>query len=173
MVVILRHMIGDLDDSPTYSDNRLQELLLSSAIMVEVDVGGFAKQEYDINVASLTLTPDPTASATRDIDFIALVTLKAACRLAYSELRSASTQGIRVKDGRSELDLRDRIKGHQAMVDGEEGSCKRYDKAVLQYRVGTGGVGKAILGPFSGESTGGLGGRIISPDPRDNREGLF
>jgi hypothetical protein len=75
MVRIVRHLVDDLD-AATYSDSRLEETVLVSAQMVQLQVT-FDKT-YTVDVDELLLTPDPTA-ATRDNAFINLVCLKTAC----------------------------------------------------------------------------------------------
>jgi len=153
MVIILRHMIDDVGDTPTYSDSRLEELILSCALKVKVDVGNF-KQVYSFNIQEITLTPDPTAEATRDDDFIALVTLKAACIIGISELKAAAGKGIRIKEGRTELDFTGTARTRETLVEGKNSYCNMYKDALDNFRInGAGGVGKAILGPFAGEST--------------------
>jgi hypothetical protein len=41
MVILLRHMIGDINEPYVYTDNRLQELILVSSQFVNTEVGGF------------------------------------------------------------------------------------------------------------------------------------
>jgi hypothetical protein len=165
MVTIVRHMIDDLSATPTYSDSRLETLILISALQVKEDIENFA-QVYTIDIEAVTLSPDPTNTATRDDSFIALVTLKAACTLCINAFKEAAGQSIRIKEGRSEIDFRDSAGHRKDLVEGEQSYCSMYQRAVSNYlRNSSGGVGHAILGPFAGEATQHrFGGYYFSPN---------
>lgn len=146
MVRMIRHLVNDLDDtSPTYTDYRLEELILVAAQYVNLDVT--FSQSYTIDVDEMTLTPDPTSDP-KDNAFINLVVLKSACIIAQNEYRTASGQGISIRDGSSALDLR----GLGAMKKELASSwCQEYKTAKLEYAAGNLMPGHAILGPFTGE----------------------
>ena len=78
MTTVVRHLVNDTDSTKyKFSDDRLETSILvaSQLVISETD---FANS-YDINVEGCRLSPDPTDSATKDNDFIALVCLKTAC----------------------------------------------------------------------------------------------
>lgn len=142
LVLILRHLVDDLDSS-TYTDSRLVELLLVAAQLVQTTVD--FNNNYIIDVDSLTLTPNPTVEP-KDSGFIMLTCYKAACILRGSEYKTALQSGIVVSDGQSSLNTTGSLTGYKQLMDN---ACKEYNKAKLEY-VTTGRVtGRAILGPFS------------------------
>lgn len=147
MIIMLRHLINDLDippTAPTYSDDRLQELILVSAQQVQLEVSFF--QTYSINLDTLTLTPDPS-TGTRDDAFMWLVTFKCCCLLSRSELKSFSSSAWAIRDGSDiQLDPTNVVKAKQqaaAMF------CQAYEDAKWKYQMAVRPAGKGILGPFS------------------------
>ena len=105
MSTIVRHLVNDLDpDSYKYSDNRIESsILVASQLMVmNVDFNN----NYDINVESCKLSPDPTDANTKDDAFVTLACLRCACIIIGSEIRSESGNAISIKDGPSAIDLR-------------------------------------------------------------------
>lgn len=155
LVRIIRHMINDLSDSPTYADSRLEELVLVSAQLVSQEVDLI--QTYVIDVDQLTLSPDPTDRSNRDEAFINLICLKAACTLDMSEARSSSSQSISIRDGGSAIDLRGRVDSKIRLID--KGWCAMYKSAVTDQVFGSTQVpGAAIMTPFKLYADGFRGG---------------
>ena len=68
--IIVRTWINDLDDRPTYEDDRLQQVLVVSAQYVNREIN--LPNDYEVNLTNLTITPDPCTLADRDEDFIGL-----------------------------------------------------------------------------------------------------
>lgn len=144
MVLRLRHMINDLADTPRYSQNRLEELILVSALDVIVDVQ--FPTTYLSDLDAHVLTPDPT-EVPRDDIFIALVCLKSACVLAGSEFNVAGGQAISLRDGDSAIDLKGILQGRKAVA---ENACKYYQEARWRYQLGQfGSGGQAIFTPIA------------------------
>jgi len=144
MVVIVRHLINDLNSSDyTFTDDRLEESVLVAAQLAALEID--FENTYSIDVDSVTLTPDPTDSGNKDDSFINLVCLKTARLLLGSELKTHSLNAISLRDGPSSLDLRGIVAGLNILF---EDIAKRYEDAVLQYKL-NGVVGEAILGPYS------------------------
>ena len=144
MVVIVRHLVNDLNSSDyTFTDDRLEESVLVAAQLASLEID--FENTYSIDVDSVTLTPDPTASGNKDDSFINLVCLKTARLLLGSELKTHSLNAISLRDGPSSLDLRGIVAGLTILF---EDIAKRYEDAVLQYKL-NGVVGEAILGPYS------------------------
>jgi hypothetical protein len=105
MPLLLRNMINDVNEDEskrTYSDERLQQLILLSAQLVVMDIGGF-DTVYDINIEDNVIDPDPTDrdAQTRNESFVNLALIKAACIIDNSEARLASNKGIAIRDGSS------------------------------------------------------------------------
>ena len=61
--IIVRTWINDLSDTPTYEDDRLQQVLVVSAQYVNREIN--FTNDYEVNLTNLTITPDPT-TGTRD-----------------------------------------------------------------------------------------------------------
>ena len=102
MVRIVRHLINDLDSTNySFTDDRLEELILvaSQLVLTTLDF----TNEYTVDVDALTLNPDPT-TGTKDDSFINLVSLKAACVVLGSEVRSNALNSISLRDGPSAID---------------------------------------------------------------------
>ncbi len=104
MIPITRVLINDLAATPTYTDDRLEQLLLVAARQVNSEMA--FPQDFVIDVGNGTLLPDPTLGDNKNDSFINLVTQKAACILDQSVAVIAAKQAISVKDGTSAIDLR-------------------------------------------------------------------
>jgi hypothetical protein len=141
-VIIFRHMIDDLDEPKKYADNRIAQLLLVAAQLAQSE--NFFSQDYTINVSNLTLSPDPTASGTRDDAFINLTLLKAACTLARGGLLKAAKGGLLVKEGDYSFDNRSKFAGQKI---ASEDWCKAYSDAQYEYAVYHTEPGRVIIGP--------------------------
>lgn len=142
---VFRVMLLDLNDTPTYSDSILQRVLIVSAqtVLLEMDFS----QDYVVDIGKMTITPDPTATSTRDNSFINLSCLKAACILDKGESRIAASKGFSIKDRDHAVDLRGITEARLALL--EKGWCKTYDDAKLEYLAGQVRVaGAAVMTPF-------------------------
>lgn len=160
MVRILRHLIDDLSATPDYDDSRLQELILISAQLTLDDVV-FA-QTYTVDVDELTLTPDPT-TAPKDNAFINLVCIKARCELYKSIFRlKAKIAGISVKSGSEAISAGGTVGAYKYLADA---ACQDFATAKWEHEAGNRIPGKAILGPFAGDSVSWLD---INPNGRYN-----
>lgn len=154
LIKVLRSIIGDDSDTPTYSDARLQTALVIAAQVVLMEVS--FSNSYEVDIINETISPDPTDSTTRDNPFITLITTKAACRLSRGESKISSGQAIRVKDGSSEVDLKDAAKYKQAVADS---FCKEYQDMKFEYET-TGNTGSFRISsaPFRFAFGGNMGG---------------
>ncbi len=144
MVRIIRHIINDLDSANySFSDSRLEETILVSAqlVLTEIDFD----KTYTVDVDALTLDPDPTTGGDKDDPFISLVSLKTACLILGSEVRTNSLNAVSVKDGAAAIDMRGVTAGLTSLY---KDLSAKYDQAVLQYKAGNSVVGHAILGPY-------------------------
>ena len=140
IVPIVRGLIFDIAPPYTYICERLEGLIVVAAILVSQEVS--LSTTYVMNLQEVSITPDPSV----DEDFVALVSLKAACIISSGEYRDAGRKAVSVKDGPSFIDTKDRAK-HLAGVAKE--ACKNYDKAKVNYQIGDGSVGRAIVGPYA------------------------
>ena len=145
MSTVVRHLINDVDPTNyTFTTNRIETTILVAAQLIIMNVD--FNNEYEINVEASTLSPDPSASETKDNPFIALTCLRAACIVIGSEIRKESGNAISIKDGPSAIDLRGVTSTLTVLY---QDLCKKYEDALLDYRAGNSVVGQSILGPYS------------------------
>lgn len=139
MVITLRAVINDLGEDPQYAEDHLKQLLVASALIVDmsIDFG----TDYVIDVANVSITPDPSA----DKAFVSLVVLKAACFLAMAAQKDAANKGVSVKDGPSNIDGRGRA---DATAKWSDKVCKDYTTAEMAAKTGNMAVGQAIISPY-------------------------
>ena len=88
---------------------------------------------------------DPTDDP-KDNVFINLTTLKTACVIIGSEVRTEASNAISIKDGPSAIDLRG-VATTLTML--YKDLCEKYDQLVYDYVAGGSLAGQAILGPYS------------------------
>ena len=143
MVKIVRHLVDDVAET-TYDDGRLEETVAVAAqlLLNEIDF----EQTYTINLDTISISPDPTTSNAMDESFITIVSLKAACILVSSELKSNSLTALRVVDGPSTIDNREVIAGLKII---QADICGRLEHSIMQYKAGISPAGQAILSPYS------------------------
>ena len=149
MVIIVRHIIGDLDsDNYTFSDSRIEESILVAAQLIHNEME-FAIN-YDIEVDNGMLAPDPTttpvAPSNKDDDFIALCCLRSGLLLTNSLQRTYALKAFSIRDGASALDMRGIVAGLKIVNDD---LTKKYEAVKLSYETGKLGFGKSILSPYS------------------------
>jgi len=143
--IIVRTLINDLSDTPTYSDERLLQVIVVAAKYVQFDV--VLDHQYSINVVNPTITPDPTDDD--DSIFISLVSLKAACITDQSTLRTkAATEGIRAALGPAQLSVAGSLAGIKTIL--ELGPCAAYDELTSHWDVREATAIRAVLSPFVG-----------------------
>ena len=147
MTSLFRYVINDVDETTReFTDERLCSLLVSSAHLT-LGVVDFPS-DYTVDIPNSGISPNPT----NDTSFVNLVVLKAACLLATGEYRSATNQGIVVRDGPSSVDPRAMVTAKKGMMDS---ACANYQKAELEYRLGNSKAGEAIIGPHRNAIYGG------------------
>jgi hypothetical protein len=143
--IIVRTLISDLSDSPTYSDERLLQIIVVAAKYVQFDV--VLDNTYSVNVVNPDIIPDPTTLD--DSIFISLVSLKSACLVDQSVLRTkAALEGIRAALGPAQLSVGGSLEGLKMII--EEGPCAAYDELTSHWDVKEATAIRAILSPFVG-----------------------
>ncbi|MEX0596130.1 MAG: hypothetical protein WD512_06480, partial [Candidatus Paceibacterota bacterium] len=106
-------------------------------------------QKYLIDVTTSSITPDPTES--RDEIFISLVSLKSACIIDQSSLRTkASMEGIRASLGPATLAVAGSLEGIRMVL--EHGPCALYEELTSHWDVKDATAVRAILSPFVGNN---------------------
>lgn len=158
MVMMLRILVSDMDSTPTYSDGRMEQILVVAAQYVQMELT--FDNTYTIDLAGVGISPDPTALS--DDPFVNLTVMKAACITDFSTFRTQALQaGVKVKCGPAVLDTVKRIDGFKQLL--ESGPCAAYEVLKDNWAFGNGELCKAILGPFVSndfdpQSLGGTGG---------------
>jgi len=143
--IIVRTLINDLAETPTYSDERLLQIISVAAKYVQFDV--VLDNTYTIDVVRPNITPDPTVSD--DSIFISLVSLKSACIVDQSVLRTkAALEGIRAVLGPASLSVGGSLAGLKMII--EQGPCAAYEELTSHWDVREATAIRAILSPFVG-----------------------
>ena len=143
--IIVRTLINDIDEPQQYSNDRLLQVIAVAAKYVQFDV--VLDHSYNVNVANPEITPDPTED--RDEIFISLVSLKSACIIDQSALRTrAVSEGIRAALGPAVLSVNNSLSGFLAILD--KGPCASYDELTSHWDVKEATAIRAILSPFVG-----------------------
>lgn len=141
ILLMTRVILGDMGPTYTYSDERIQQVMLGAALHLNM-VATF-ENTYTIDLSS-GISPDPAG----DNDFIVLCSWKTACMISTYELKNHS--GIMMRDGPSSLDTRG-ISNNKKV--GMVSICKQFDDLLMTYLLSggseNGGSGQAILGPYS------------------------
>jgi len=145
--IIVRTLINDLEVEPLYSDERLRQIITVAAKYVQFDV--VLDYEYQIDVSNMTINPDPTDD--RNEIFISLVSLKAACIIDQSTLRTkAATNGIRAALGPALLSVNNNLDGIEMIL--KMGPCAAYEELTSHWDVAQATTARAILSPFAGNN---------------------
>ena len=151
MIPLFRAYSGDAVVPYTYDDARVEQLLVSAAPMVLMELD--FDNDYIVDIVGVSISPDPTQ--TGEQDFETLVALKAACIVAMSEYRTAAQQGMAVRDGPSSIDTRGRVAGLKEVA---KDRCEMYNRARMAYALDGGLSGVAIVGPHLTAESEGAGG---------------
>lgn len=145
MVEIFRVMLNDLDEPPTYSDERLARILVVSAHMVLVEMQ--FSRPFFADIENLDIIPDPTLTDSRDDAFINLVCFKGGCISDRGKITISAGQAVTIRDGSSSIDLRGVADAQLKLL--EQGWCSVYDDARFRYMAGqVNNIGAAIMTPF-------------------------
>ncbi len=145
LVLTLRVLIGDFNLPQKNSDTYLKSVLVAAGIIVnnEIDL----VNDYIFDIGNITITPDPIDIS--DIVIQALLPLKAACILNQSQFQIALGQGIKVRDGDSQIDTSVSFGGYKDILN--LGPCKSYEQLKWQIQSSNIGViGNAVMSPFRG-----------------------
>jgi hypothetical protein len=143
--IIVRTLINDMSENPSFSDDRLLQVIAVSAKYVQFDV--VLDHTYTIDVVNPNITPDPTEHD--DSIFISLVSLKSACIVDQSALRTrAAMEGIRAVLGPAQLSVAGSLAGLKMIL--EEGPCAAYEELTSHWDVKEATAIRAVLSPFVG-----------------------
>lgn len=143
LTIMIKSYLGDLGNTNSYTEDKIRQSAVVSAIMVNADFPFLTSYTY--NLESLDIVPDPCDNATFDLVFIALITLKAACLLQQDAFQGSILSGLHVKDGDSLVDTTEQYKGYQVLLN--LGPCKSYDILLKKQSAWASmGRGKLIVG---------------------------
>lgn len=143
--LIIRTLINDLNDTPVYSDERIQQVVTVAARYVQLDVS--IENKYVVNTSLSTITPDPTEI--NDDVFVSLLCLKSACIIDQSTLRTkAAMDGIKASLGPASLSVVGSLDGIKMLLD--KGPCQTYKELTDHWDIKSAEVAQAILSPFVG-----------------------
>jgi len=144
MIKMLRILVNDIEDTPTYSDGRLEQVLAVGAHYVVQEIDGF-DYTYTVDISTPAISPDPTS--TGEVEFTNFVVLKAACITDFSTFRTkALSSGIKVRCGPAVLETVKHLDGFKQLLD--MGPCAAYEELKKQWMFGQKSMVKAILSPF-------------------------
>ena len=148
--LIVRVWINDLADNPTYSDDRLQQVIIVAGQYVTREIN--LDTEYSCDILNLDISPDPSLSQNRDEAFITFVALKSACILDQSTFRTkAASEGIRAGLGAANVSVAGNLKGYKEILD--KGPCAMYEKLRMEYEIGNAqNYINAVLSPSVGNN---------------------
>lgn len=147
MPIIIRTLINDIGAIPTYSDERLQQVIVVAAKYVQFDV--VLDNTYSLNISEPAISPDPTDN--NDDIFISLTCLKAACIIDQSSLRTkAALEGIRAALGPASLSVGGSLAGLKMIL--EMGPCASYEELTSHWDVKEATAVRAVLSPFVGNN---------------------
>jgi len=145
--IIVRTLINDFGEEQQYSDERLLQTIVVAAKYVQFDVS--LDQTYSIDVTNPSISPDPTDS--KDEIFIGLVSLKAACFIDQSTIRTkAAMDGVRAALGPASLSVGGGMEGLRILLNN--GPCASYDELTAHWDLAQATMAKAVLSPFVGNN---------------------
>jgi len=145
MVIILRGLINDLVLPYTYDADRLEDILVISAQLI--NPGCDFDTVYTVDVESGSISPDPTSD--RDDYFINITCLQAACLILGGETKSLAGSSFEVRDGSAMISAKEAYKATKELYDKY---CDDLAQAKLEFKAGNLATVKAILTPYGGSA---------------------
>lgn len=142
--IMVRYMIGDVEDPYTYNDQRLQMSILIAAKYVDNELN--FSQAFEIDIIGMTISPDPTVSPTIDDWFSNLSVLRACLMITTAEMKAMTANALYFKEGSTTVDMREQLKYKQEMLKQFK---QDYDHAKLSYQLAVRPSCNAIIGPFN------------------------
>lgn len=143
---LVRVLINDLSETPTYSDDRIIQTITVAARYIQFDVNLDTK--YTVDSINLTISPDPTDSGSKDEIFNCLLGLKTACIIDQSTFRTkAVNHGITAALGPAKLSVAN-MDSYRYIL--EQGPCKTYNELTEHWDVANANAISAVLSPFVG-----------------------
>lgn len=145
LITALRILVGD-ENKERFTDESLEFNLGVAAQFVLMDIKSV--REYEVSLP-FSLNPEPI----EDRNFLLLISLKAACLIISSEIRSFIVSGggkkVTMKDGMSEITIDNT--GTLIMTKNLANDiCSQYQNSLLQFNIDESGMrGVVISGPHT------------------------
>lgn len=145
LIELVRGLIFDLGDSPDFTDEQLTRVIMVSASLVSKSAN--FTNNFKVDISEQTISPDPSASDTKDVDFLNLTALRAACMLDIGKARIESANSISIKDDKNSVNMSNLGNNYLRIL--ELGYCKIYEQSVREYKFDGGSfTAEGILSPF-------------------------
>lgn len=139
----LRYYLNDAD-TVTYSDARLSKFIAFAATEVLPKLN--LTTSYSVNISVPSIDPDPS----NDPNLAPLLVLKAAVIIIRNEIKQLSiTAGYAIKDDRSSINGAEALKALKDLLNKFE---ENFEDALKDFLTGSGGIGRAILSPYTSHS---------------------
>jgi len=172
-LIMLRTMLNDAGCGDTkYSNTRLEQLLITAAYFLPIDIN--FNSDYVVDVEQLSITPDPIGQED-GVDFINFMVLRAACIADEGNFRNAALlQGVQARCGPAVLQTGSYGQYLKELL--TEGPCKTYDDLKNEYNFSYEGkrILRAVMSPFASNdfyppmNDGGFG-QLDTNNPHRNR----
>ena len=147
-LLMLRTMLNDAGCGESkYSNDRLEDLLITSAYLLPIDVN--FNTTYTVDVEAYTISPDPI-SQSDGTDFISFMVLKAACIADEGNFRTAALlQGVSARCGPATITTSSYGSYLKELLTA--GPCKSYSSLTNEYNFSYEGkqIIKAVMSPFA------------------------
>lgn len=145
--IMLRTMLNDAGcGERTYSNQRLEELLITAAYFLPIDIN--FSSNYIVNVETVSIAPDPI-SQTDGPEFINFMVLRASCLTDEGNFRnSALLQGVQARCGPAVLNTSSYGQYLKELL--TNGPCKVYEDLKNEYNFSYEGsrIIRAVMSPF-------------------------
>ena len=149
MISMLRIVINDTEAPQSYTDARLQNMIVVSARYVQQEI--VFDTAYTIDTNSPSIVPDPTLTVSLDDAFTNFTILKAACLTDWSTYRAkALLAGVKARCGPAVLETLKHLEGFNVLI--EQGPCKAYIMLKKEYQFGSLDNIRVVLSPFRGNN---------------------
>ena len=146
-LIMLRTMLNDAGcDTVKYTPQRLEDLLITSAYLLPLEV--HFSSTFVVDVEARTITPNPISQTDGD-EFINFMVLKSACLADEGNFRTAAlSQGITARLGPASLQTNSYGQYLGTLLN--EGPCKAYSRLVEVYNMSYDGskIIRAVMSPF-------------------------
>lgn len=148
IVPMVRVLINDFGSTPKYTDERLTDAVVVAAQIICREIT--FSRVYTVSMSAKSISPDPVS--VNDDTFISLLTLKSACFVDQSTMRTkAEIEGVKANLGPVSIDVSGQINAFLQIL--ENGPCKMYEDLKMQIQFGSDLYAtniRAILTPFVG-----------------------